>query len=91
MRAHERQHLKRNEFAIRVARFTEIIATYRDRVILGAVVVAVVAPLDAAGSPWEQAASGARASPAATTGPHRRHHRRRAVGVGCSGVVTAPP
>jgi hypothetical protein len=43
MRAHERQHLKRNEFAIRVARVTEILATYRDRVILGLVAVAVLA------------------------------------------------
>jgi TolA-binding protein len=42
MRAQERQHLKRNEFAIRVARVTELIATHRDRVILGLVAVAVV-------------------------------------------------
>lgn len=52
MRAHERQHLKRNEFAIRVARITEILATYRDRVILGAVIVAVLVVAGAAYSWW---------------------------------------
>lgn len=52
MRAHERQHLKRNEFAIRVARVTEIIATHRDRVILVAVVVAVLVVAGSAYSWW---------------------------------------
>jgi predicted negative regulator of RcsB-dependent stress response len=45
MRAEERHHLKRNEFAIRVAQVTESMAAHRSQVVLGiiAVVVLIVA------------------------------------------------
>jgi len=47
MKAGERHHLKTNEFAIRLARFTEFLATNRDRIVLavaaGAVLIVAVA------------------------------------------------
>ncbi len=39
MKARERHRLKTNEFAIRVAQVTEFIATHRDRVIVGGLIV----------------------------------------------------
>lgn len=51
MKSVERHHLKRNEFAITVAKVTEFVATHRDRVILGAIGVVVVV-LAASGYSW---------------------------------------
>lgn len=42
MKAGERHHLKTNEFAVRLARGTELVATHRDRIMLGAIVIAVL-------------------------------------------------
>jgi tetratricopeptide (TPR) repeat protein len=42
MKAGERHHLKTNEFAVRLARGTELVATHRDRVMLGALAVVVL-------------------------------------------------
>ena len=40
MKAGERHHLKTNEFAVRLARGTEMVATHRDRFMIGALAVA---------------------------------------------------
>lgn len=53
MKAGERHHLKTNEFAIRVARVTEFVATHRDRLVLGAILV-VVLVVAIAGYSWFQ-------------------------------------
>ena len=42
MKAGERHHLKTNEFAVRLARGTELVATHRDRVMMGAIGVLVL-------------------------------------------------
>lgn len=42
MKAGERHRLKTNEFAIRVARVTDLFATHRDRFVLGGIVIAVL-------------------------------------------------
>ncbi|MEO6223184.1 MAG: tetratricopeptide repeat protein [Vicinamibacterales bacterium] len=42
MKAGERHHLKTNEFAVRLARGTEMVATHRDRVLMGAAAVALL-------------------------------------------------
>jgi tetratricopeptide (TPR) repeat protein len=42
MKAGERHHLKTNEFAVRLARATEFVATHRDRVMLGVLAALVV-------------------------------------------------
>jgi len=43
MKAGERHHLKTNEFAIRLARVTEFVATHRDKLVLGSVgIVALI-------------------------------------------------
>lgn len=42
MKAGERHHLKTNEFAVRLARGTEIVATNRDRILIGGLVVALL-------------------------------------------------
>ncbi|NQW03750.1 MAG: tetratricopeptide repeat protein [Acidobacteria bacterium] len=52
MRAGERQHLKRNEFVMTVARVTEFVATHRDRVILGAIAVGFVVVASVGYSWW---------------------------------------
>lgn len=46
MKAGERHHLKTNEFAVRLARGTELVATHRDRFMMGAVgVLALIAAI----------------------------------------------
>ena len=42
MKTKERHHLKTNEFAVRLARGTELVATHRDRVLMGLVAVVVL-------------------------------------------------
>jgi TolA-binding protein len=42
MKAEQRHKLKRNDFAIRVARATELLSTHRDRIVLGAFAVVVL-------------------------------------------------
>ncbi len=42
MKADHRHQLKRNEFAIRVAKATEVLATHRDRILMGTVAVLVI-------------------------------------------------
>src|SRR5688572_18403192 len=42
MKAGERHHLKTNEFAVRLARGTEMVATHRDRFMLAALAVVVI-------------------------------------------------
>jgi predicted negative regulator of RcsB-dependent stress response len=42
MKAGERHHLKTNEFAVRLARGTEMVATHRDRFMLGALAILVL-------------------------------------------------
>src|SRR5687768_3467333 len=42
MKAGERHHLKTNEFAVRLARGTELVATHRERVMFGALAVVVL-------------------------------------------------
>ena len=42
MKAGERHHLKTNEFAVRLARGTELVATHRDRFMYGALAVVVL-------------------------------------------------
>ena len=42
MKAGERHHLKTNEFAVRLARGTEMVATHRDRFMLAALAVGVI-------------------------------------------------
>jgi len=42
MKSGERHHLKTNEFAVRVARVTEVVATHRDRLVLGAIAIVVL-------------------------------------------------
>lgn len=42
MKTKERHHLKTNEFAVRLARGTELVATHRDRVLIGLLAVAVL-------------------------------------------------
>ena len=51
MKAGERHHLKTNEFAVRLARGTELVATHRERFILGALAV-VVLIVGIAGYSW---------------------------------------
>lgn len=52
MKAEQRHKLKQNEFAIRVAQATEVLATHRDKVILGLVGIVVVIALVSAYSWW---------------------------------------
>lgn len=42
MKAGERHHLKTNEFAVRLARATELLATHRERILMGVLAVAVL-------------------------------------------------